>query len=76
MKVAALAPAAVLSWSSSWGPLKRGLQGAEEMIPSGGRGIWVQWLRRKKAVQVEGAACARAERWEITGPAEMVVTGM
>lgn len=36
MKVAALAPAAVLSWSSNWGPLKRGLQGAEEMIPSGG----------------------------------------
>ena len=35
MKVAALAPAAVLSWSSNWGPLKRGLQGAEEMIPSG-----------------------------------------
>lgn len=34
MKVAALAPAAVLSWRSNWGPLKWGLQGAEEMIPS------------------------------------------
>ena len=34
MKVAALAPAAVRSWSSNWGPLKWGLQGAEEKNPS------------------------------------------
>ena len=62
MKVAALAPAAVLSWSSNWGPLKRGLQGAEEMIPSGGGGGNLGTVAQKKESCPGGGSSLRKGR--------------